>query len=205
MNFLIMNFVNRMRDGPLPNYPKLGPQEAENHTGVQSGSVSHHVNQLRKDIYFNPKDKHFDTNGALNDKLELELVMETEETYIRSGHYFNNLVLRHWAVAMRNQARLCDQLLPILKATNEMCRNFRRHHYFIWRKAGHEEDHTRYSGFTKKWNDNNWMIKITFAFSYMTLLNLIVFISSDFLFNCWSFRYPWFFKNYSTKIRIVWE
>ena len=97
MNVLINTFVKKKKG--CPHY-QLTPHEIEIHTGISRRSIYTYIHHLKNDINFNPKDHHTEINRAMSNKLELELVMEIEETYIKPGFYFNNRVLKYLAIAM---------------------------------------------------------------------------------------------------------
>ena len=132
MDHLIENFINSNNDSTLNMFAL---DHIEGYSGFSRRALYYYIERLRKDITFNPKDNHSAINRAMSDKLELELVMEIEETYIKPGYYFNNRVLKYLAIAMWNKASPADKFLPVFKASNKWCRNFRRRHNYVWRKA----------------------------------------------------------------------
>ena len=132
MDILIKNFVHKKKGCPDS---QMSVEEIELWTGVSKRALYNYIHHLKRDRNFNPKDHHTAINRAMSDKLELELVMEIEETYIKPGYYFNNRVLKCLAIAMWNKSSAPDRLLPEFKASNKWCRNFRKRHNYVWRKA----------------------------------------------------------------------
>ena len=104
-------------------------------TGISKNSLYRYVQKLDNDPDFNPKTHHDGYNTAMSVRLELELVMEIEQNYIIPGFYFNNKILKVMALAIWRRADPEDRKRDFFMASARWCRNFRKRHSYVWRKA----------------------------------------------------------------------
>jgi len=131
LDILKQNFVNKGAfSTSRRNIPILSVK-----TGISQRTLYNYIRQLELDPDYNPSDHFNNINRAMSDTLEYELLMEIERSYITPGYYFNNRVLKMLALARWDRAIPEDRLLPTFKASNKWCRNFRRRHNYVWRKA----------------------------------------------------------------------
>jgi len=134
MDFLLDHYV---REGTHEGRPmgKISIREVSDHTGISKASLYRYIDRLERDPTFNPKDLHKGINTSMSEKMELELVMEIEQWYIIPGFYFNNRILKVLAMGKWYSSPPEDKLRSTFRASSRWCRNFRKRHNYVWRKA----------------------------------------------------------------------
>ena len=105
-------------------------------------TVYNYIHNLAANRAYHPHDQFVNINRAMSDRLELQLCREIEREYIELGRQFNNRILEILAQGMWSRASEEDKLLPEFKASDKWCRNFRRRHNYVWRKARLERNIT---------------------------------------------------------------
>ena len=81
MDFLIRFFLsnNDHPDTPRHMRANLSIEDVGKKTGISKSSLYRYLEKLRTDPDFNPKSRHRGINTAMSEKLELELIMESEK------------------------------------------------------------------------------------------------------------------------------
>ena len=135
---ILMDFLKRhfILNPPSPGTRGLiSMKDVAVSTGISPSTLYYYKSHLERNPAYNPRDRFELLGRAMSDQLEEELILEIDRTYITPGYYFNNQVLKTLAVAMWIQADESDRYLPSFRASDKWCRNFRRRHGYVWRKA----------------------------------------------------------------------
>ena len=139
MDLLLQDFVP-IRLAKLSNSPEIPEstytiEEISKHTGISVRALNNYINRLAKDEQYNPFDHFNESHRAMSLRLEEELLHEIETNYLIPGYYFNNKVLKLLALALWERASDEDKLRKTFRASSGWCRNFRKRHGYVWRKA----------------------------------------------------------------------
>ena len=109
--------------------------EISAHTGINRSTLYKYIDKLIVNPFFNPYDNFMKVNRAMSERLEEKLVSVIEEEYLIPGYYFNNKVLKALALSIWASADPSDKLKDSFSASDGWCRNFRKRHGYVWRRA----------------------------------------------------------------------
>ena len=112
-----------------------GLQQAAQHIGISYPLIIKWRNRLRFDTAYNPKEDYSKLHRAMSDRLEEQIICEVETNFIEKGYYFNNQLLKLIAQAAWQNAPSEDKLRQVFRASNKWCKDFRKRHGYVWRKA----------------------------------------------------------------------
>ena len=131
MAFLLKHYVNASR----MHIPPCSIDDLALRLDLGVSTLYRYIAKLRANPSYNPRDRFDRVGRVMSDQLEEQLAIEIDRTYITPGYYFNNHVLKVLAKAMWDNANEDDQIRDVFKASDRWCRNFRRRHAYVWRKA----------------------------------------------------------------------
>ena len=133
--------MNYLQVEHVPYYNGQGPhptksvEQISKKTGISIRTIRNYIYRLARNHNYNPYDAYKNINRAMTQRLEEKLLAQIENQYLIPGYYFNNKVLKVLALALWSQAPPEDRLKPTFTASSGWCRNFRKRHGYVWRRA----------------------------------------------------------------------